>query len=799
MSEPMPGAGWWQASDSKWCEPAAISTPKPTTTRRSSSVSRFVPIRLFVSVLLVVSGALVGLTVTGSPASASGGTYYAAVGGTGTACSSVSPCALTEALSSATSGSTIDLAAGTYQTANETSFTISTSITVQPTTPGSTAILEGNHATVVVVNTSVTATVSGVSIEDGSALNGGSGIANSGTLTVEDSTISGNNAVNDGGGIYNSGNLNVEDSTISSNAAQYAGGGIYNSDTLTIQDSTISGNGAGGGGGIYNSDTLTIQDSTISGNTAIACLNGIEFGGQSCVAPLDGGGGGIYNQGNAAIEAATITGNSVATGYEGAFGGGINNSYDGSLTLAADITAKQSAGGDCSNIGTVTDAGYNIDDDGTCALSSSHNSISDSTVIDDYLGSLGPSAGPTETVPLLAAPSPTTSSADPALGVIPSTFDLPIAVNGVSLACSIPDQRGVTRDQPCDIGAFSLGLDTVAFVADGGATVASITGLDGSSITLPSDTYPGYTFNGWFTAASDGTEVGGAGSSYTIPLGGSALYAQWAAPCSLGYYSTTGSAPCTAAPPGTYVDTNGADAATACAVGTYQPSAGESSCLLADPGTSVATTGATTESACAIGTYQPSTGQSSCLLADPGSYVASTGATSESSCSAGAFSASAGATACTLAAPGTYVDTTGAITAIDCALGTYQPSAGQTSCTPAPLDTYVDTTGATSATECPAGTYTLTTGSTSVADCLTPAPTITKFTPSSGPVGTVVTIKGTNLSGATKVTFNGVKGTITSDTATKIKVKVPYGATTGKIQVKTPGGKVKTATAFTVT
>jgi YVTN family beta-propeller protein len=78
-------------------------------------------------------------------------------------------------------------------------------------------------------------------------------------------------------------------------------------------------------------------------------------------------------------------------------------------------------------------------------------------------------------------------------------------------------------------------------------------------------------------------------------------------------------------------------------------------------------------------------------------------------------------------------------------------------------------------------------------------PTITSFSPASGPVGTVVTIKGTNLSGATKVTFNGVKGTITKDTATKIKVKVPSGATTGKIKVVTPGGRAKTATAFTVT
>ena len=77
--------------------------------------------------------------------------------------------------------------------------------------------------------------------------------------------------------------------------------------------------------------------------------------------------------------------------------------------------------------------------------------------------------------------------------------------------------------------------------------------------------------------------------------------------------------------------------------------------------------------------------------------------------------------------------------------------------------------------------------------------TVTGFSPTSGPVGTVVTITGTNLAGATKVTFNGVAAVITKDAATKIKVKVPVGATTGKIKVTAPGGKVKTATAFTVT
>jgi hypothetical protein len=78
-------------------------------------------------------------------------------------------------------------------------------------------------------------------------------------------------------------------------------------------------------------------------------------------------------------------------------------------------------------------------------------------------------------------------------------------------------------------------------------------------------------------------------------------------------------------------------------------------------------------------------------------------------------------------------------------------------------------------------------------------PTITGFSPSTGPPGTAVTITGTNLDGATKVTFNGTAATITQDTATNVKVTVPSGATTGRIRVVTDGGRVESATNFTVT
>lgn len=47
-----------------------------------------------------------------------------------------------------------------------------------------------------------------------------------------------------------------------------------------------------------------------------------------------------------------------------------------------------------------------------------------------------------------------------------------------------------------------------------------------TSVALPTPTRIGYTFNGWYTAASGGTKVGNAGASYT-PSGNITLYAQW--------------------------------------------------------------------------------------------------------------------------------------------------------------------------------------------------------------------------------------------------------------------------------
>lgn len=79
-------------------------------------------------------------------------------------------------------------------------------------------------------------------------------------------------------------------------------------------------------------------------------------------------------------------------------------------------------------------------------------------------------------------------------------------------------------------------------------------------------------------------------------------------------------------------------------------------------------------------------------------------------------------------------------------------------------------------------------------------PVINSFMPTSGPVGTQVTITGSGFTGATKVTFGGVKApTFTVNSATKVTATVPTGAKTGRIAVTTPGGSASSATIFTVT
>lgn len=80
-------------------------------------------------------------------------------------------------------------------------------------------------------------------------------------------------------------------------------------------------------------------------------------------------------------------------------------------------------------------------------------------------------------------------------------------------------------------------------------------------------------------------------------------------------------------------------------------------------------------------------------------------------------------------------------------------------------------------------------------------PKITDFTPKTGPVGTEVTIMGTNFSATAannEVMFGEVAANVKNATATSILVNVPVGAITSKITVTVDGETATSADNFTV-
>jgi hypothetical protein len=81
------------------------------------------------------------------------------------------------------------------------------------------------------------------------------------------------------------------------------------------------------------------------------------------------------------------------------------------------------------------------------------------------------------------------------------------------------------------------------------------------------------------------------------------------------------------------------------------------------------------------------------------------------------------------------------------------------------------------------------------------APSILSLNPTSGVIGTPVTISGANFGatqGTSTVTFNGIAATPTSWNATSMVAAVPAGATTGNVVV-TVGGAASNGMTFTVT
>ena len=441
-----------------------------------------------------------------------------AVGATVTVtnCNDTGTGSLRQAITAAASGTTVTfaLAPACPTITLQSTLDIATNLIIDGPGSATLALDELPYTTVFDVAADVKATISGLTIDNGSV-----GIDNDGNLTVSDDTLSGAGS-SAGGGILNQGTLTVTGSTVSNNGvtagAGAGGGGIENEHgtvtvssstfadntasagaegggidndggSVTISGSALNGNntGQGSGGGIVNRDdgTLVVTTSTLADNSAVdGTGGGIENEGGTVTvsdstlshntAFYGSGGGGIFNATAASVSIAdsTLIGNGATYGGDGGavFNLGSlsitgstldrNTSTDdggGLFSAGGSLTVTatiiaSSKRGDC--FGPVTDGGYNLVDDTTCNLSAGTDKIGTPAGLDPT--GLADNGGPTRTIGL--------ESTSPAVGAV-----------GSATVCSTPDQRGVTRPTPCDTGAVQFVLPPQTFTSADTTSVAA--------------------------------------------------------------------------------------------------------------------------------------------------------------------------------------------------------------------------------------------------------------------------------------------------------------------------------------
>ena len=174
------------------------------------------------------------------------------------------------AATSAVDGDTIYICAGTY--AIESTIDLGTKLLTLQGAGAGVTILDGGSDTQILDCT--TATVSGLTFEDGDA--GGvdgdpddGGAISCTTVTVTNSTFTNNNSYDEGGAIAADGTVTVTNSTFRNNNGG-DGGAIATDGTVTVTNSTFIGNDANSFiGGAISADGVTVTNSTFIGNEAL--------------------------------------------------------------------------------------------------------------------------------------------------------------------------------------------------------------------------------------------------------------------------------------------------------------------------------------------------------------------------------------------------------------------------------------------------------------------------------------------------------------------------------------------------
>jgi hypothetical protein len=359
---------------------------------------------------------------------------------------------LRQALADANDGYTINFAVTGTIGLTSGELLVGHTITISGPGAENLAVNGNGKNTVFHVATGETATISGLTITNGSAGFGG-GIHNDhATLTLNNCTISGNTATsNQGGGIYNDAQyiegepegalLDVNNCLVTGNS----GGGIYNNAegggiaTLQITNSTFSNNSSSSaiyshgflcqlfcgygtatvqitnssindnpGGAIYsdtgtsNSTTVSITNSTISGNAGNAIHNSTFSTLSVGNSTISGNSGGIYN--DVGSTGADVSNTTMSND-------GVELRNDNPYTLFMGNIFNVSPGGHSivSTFGPPHSFGYNISsDDGNGYL----NGPGDQINTDPLLGPLQDNGGPTLTHALLPG-SPAINAGDP--------------------------------------------------------------------------------------------------------------------------------------------------------------------------------------------------------------------------------------------------------------------------------------------------------------------------------------------------------------------------------------------------
>ncbi|MDR3577870.1 MAG: choice-of-anchor Q domain-containing protein [Anaerolineaceae bacterium] len=302
--------------------------------------------------------------------------------------------------------------------------------------PGASMVLiDANRASrLFTVNSGISVNLSGLTLQNGYSLAGGGGaILNLGTLTVGSSVFSANIGFSYGGAILNKGVLAVTGCSFTGNDSSDYGGAIDNeTGILNISSSTFYDNLADSAGGAIDNESgdVVIKNSTLTGNSATG-LDTID--GQSST------GGALDNSGSMTVYNSTIAGNTVNGN-----GGGIYNNGSAVLSLGSSIVAaNQSGSNGVTDIdGTIVSLGSNLigNSQGASGLAASDQSGNSAAALDPKLNTLLLNVpGKTQTLSLQAG-SPAIQSGNCSLG-IPAA---PVTT----------DQRGSSRKNPCDVGAY---------------------------------------------------------------------------------------------------------------------------------------------------------------------------------------------------------------------------------------------------------------------------------------------------------------------------------------------------------